>query len=58
MMKEFDLSKLTNEELIRQLYLELSCISLEDGCKLIQKNIPRKMMYRVISVLYKRRTKQ
>lgn len=54
-----DLSELNNEELADQLYKEV--LYYDEGlyklCKIIQKQIPRKMMYRLISKLYRIRTK-
>lgn len=59
-MYEFDLSELTNEELEKQLYSEVLYYSedLSSLCRIIRKNIPRKMMYRLISKLYRLRKQQ
>lgn len=50
---------MTNEELDQQLYYEVLYYSedLLKLCRLIRKNIPRKMMYRIISKLYRVRAK-
>lgn len=53
-----DLSTLTNEELAKQLYNEI--LYYDDDllrlCQVIRKQIPRKIMYRIISKLYRLRT--
>lgn len=53
-----DLSMLKKQELIDQLYKE--CLyydeDLHDLCKIICGEIPRKMVYRIISKLYRIRT--
>ena len=56
-MYDFDLSGLSNEELEKQLYSEVLYYSedLSSLCRIIRKNIPRKMMYRLISKLYRLR---
>lgn len=56
-MDGFDLSMMSNEELERQLYSEVLCYSedLMKLCRIIRKNISRKMMYRLISKLYRLR---
>ena len=56
---DFNLGEMTNEELDQQLYHEVLYYSedLLKLCRLIRKNIPRKMMYRLISKLYRVRTK-
>lgn len=54
-----ELSDMTNEELSNQLYREVLSYTedLQELCKIIQKQIPRKMMYRIISKLYRLRTR-
>lgn len=50
-----DLSILTKQELIRQLYNE--CVYYDENlfelCGIICKEIPKKMVYRIISKLYR-----
>lgn len=57
MMDGFDLSMMSNEELEKQLYSEVLYYSedLMKLCRIIRKNISRKMMYRLISKLYRLR---
>jgi hypothetical protein len=52
------LNRLSNDELTEQLYKEFSFYDEElyDLCRIIRKQIPRKMMYRIISKLYRIRT--
>ena len=59
LVRDFNLDQMTNEELEQQLYHEVLYYSedLLKLCRLIRKNIPRKMMYRLISKLYRVRTK-
>ena len=59
LVDDFNLDEMTNEELEQQLYYEVLYYSedLLKLCRLIRKNIPRKMMYRLISKLYRVRTK-
>ena len=54
-----ELSNLTNEELTEQLYQELLYYSedLFSFCKIIQKQIPRRFIYRIICKLYRIRDK-
>lgn len=54
-----NLSNLTNEELTKQIYQELLYYSedLFSFCRVVQKQIPRRFMYRIISKLYKIRNK-
>lgn len=59
LVNNFDLSIMSNEDLEKQLYNEVLYYSegLMKLCRLIRKNIPRKMMYRLISKLYRVRIK-
>jgi hypothetical protein len=54
-----DLSSMSNEELVDQLVSE--CIYYDERlyslCKIICKELPRKMVYRIISKLYRLRTR-
>lgn len=56
-MDKFDLNKLTNEDLEHQLYKELLYYAedLDELCHIIRKQLPRKMLYRLISKLYRLR---
>lgn len=56
-MYDFNLSLMSNEELEKQLYREVLYYSddLMKLCRIIRKNISRKMMYRLISKLYRLR---
>ena len=59
LVNNFNLSIMSNEDLEKQLYNEVLYYSedLMKLCRLIRKNIPRKMMYRLISKLYRIRIK-
>lgn len=59
LVRDFNLDRMTNEELEQQLYYEVLYYSedLLKLCRLIRKNVPRKMMYRLISKLYRIRTR-
>ena len=59
LVRDFNLDQMTNEELEQQLYHEVLYYSedLLKLCRLIRKNVPRKMMYRLISKLYRIRTR-
>lgn len=52
-----DISEFSNKELTDQLYKEIIYYDedLYGLCHIIQKQIPRKMMYRLISKLYRLR---
>lgn len=52
-----DLSILTKEELSNQLYKEAIYYSEELNvlCKILCRNLPRRMIYRIISKLYRLR---
>lgn len=56
----FDISSLTNKELEQKLYEEFMYYSedLDELCKVIRKQLPRKMVYRLISKLYRLRSKK
>lgn len=60
MMSDFDLSLMSNEELEKQLYSEVLYYAddLMKLCRIIRKNISRKMMYRLISKLYRLRKRR
>lgn len=57
MYDEIDLSRLSNEDLDQQLYNEMVFYTedLRLLCKLIRKQLPKKMVYRIISKLYRLR---
>lgn len=59
-MSDFDLSLMSNEELEKQLYSEVLYYAddLMKLCRIIRKNISRKMMYRLISKLYRLRKRR
>ena len=56
----FDIGSLTNKELEQKLYEEFIYYSedLDQLCKIIRKQLPRKMVYRLISKLYRLRRKK
>ena len=56
-MNSLDLSKLTNEELEQRLYEEFRLYDwdLKKLCHIIRKQLPRKMVYRIISKLFRMR---
>ena len=58
-MEDFDFSDMSNEQLEKQLYSEVIFFekNLLKLCRIIRKEIPRKMIYRIISKLYRIRTK-
>lgn len=53
----FDISDLTNKELEQKLYEEFMYYSedLDELCHIIRKQLPRKMVYRLISKMYRLR---
>ena len=55
--ERFDLSSLNNEELERKLQEEFMYYDedLDKLCHIIRKQLPRKMIYRIISKLYRLR---
>ena len=55
--KKFDLSSLNNEELEQKLQEEFMYYSedLDELAHIIRKQLPRKMIYRIISKLYRLR---
>ena len=55
--ERFDLSGLNNEELERKLQEEFMYYAedLDELCHIIRKQLPRKMIYRIISKLYRLR---
>lgn len=57
---DLDLSVMSNEELSKQFLNEILYYTddLDALCKIIRKQMPRKMMYRIISKLYRIRTTQ
>lgn len=56
----FDINSLTNKELGQKLYEEFMYYSedLDELCKIIRKKLPRKMVYRLVSKLYRLRSKK
>lgn len=58
-MEDFDFSDMNNEQLEKQLYSEMIFYekNLLKLCRIIRKQIPRKMIYRIISKLYRIRTR-
>lgn len=54
-MNEFNLSNLTNKELEHQLYSELLYYSedLDGLCRIIRRQLPKRILYRLISKLYR-----
>ena len=59
-MDNFDLSKLTNEELEQRLYEEFRLYDwdLKKLCHIIRKQLPRKMVCRIISKLFRFRVEK
>lgn len=55
MNRDFNLSALTNEELEHCLYREMLYYSedLMDLSKILRRQLPKRMMYRIISKLYR-----
>ena len=55
--ERFDLNSLNNEELELKLQEEFMYYSedLDELCHIIRKQLPRKMIYRIISKLYRLR---
>lgn len=55
-----DLSRLSNEDLEKQLNIEISYYEkdLTDLCKTIRKTIPKRILFRIISKLYNIRKKK
>ena len=53
----FDLDALSNEQLEQQLYNEIIYYSddLEGLCRILRKQLPRRMTYRIISKLFRLR---
>lgn len=53
--KRFDLSSLSNEELEQKLHEEFMYYAedLDELCHIIRKQLPRKMVYRLISKLHR-----
>lgn len=53
-----ELSRLTKQELINQLYSEVIFYNenLQSLCKLLCDELPKKMIYRIISKMYRVRT--
>lgn len=59
-MQNFDLNKLTNEELEQKLHEEVLYYTedLQKLCHIIRKQLPRKMVYRIISKLFRLRVEK
>lgn len=59
-MQNFDLNKLTNEELEQKLHEEVLYYTedLQKLCHIIRKQLPRKMVYRIIIKLFRLRVEK
>lgn len=55
---KFDISKLSKEELIKQLYQEMNFSEPEYLSKILIKELPKKYVYRIICKLYRLRKQQ